>query len=184
MHLKILLSFVCLFYGWSAAAPIAKITVAKGLLINSKPVPDKIAPTWPVVGNDAITTTTNPAVLIMPKGDRALLEAKSAVRLFERDGVVTLELVGGELCLLVHGKSDLQILPSDAAVPITYPFEGSIILGASQQKAVVKRGGCRVRAGAFPAGQKAAIAAAALAGTATAALASGKAVAAASPSQP
>lgn len=187
MKLKRLLAFASLFCAWSTAAPIAKITAVQGLLINGKQLPDKTAPTWPVVGHDAIVTTNNPAVLVLPKGDRALLEPESSIRVLERDGVVTLELMGGEMCLLIHGKSDLQLLPADAASSITYPFEGSVTLRASQRKAAVRRGGCRVRPGASTVGKNvvigAVVADAAMA-AGTAALATGKAVTAISPSQP
>jgi hypothetical protein len=119
MPLTKLIALAGLACSWSAAALIAKFTDVKGLFINSKPVPDKTTPTRPVVGNDAMATTTNPAVLVLPKGGRALLEAENTIRLLERNGDFTLEIVGGELCLLMHDKSHIQMFTSGAELPIT-----------------------------------------------------------------
>lgn len=173
----------CSLFG---APPLAKITAVNGVLINGKPVPDKTAPTWPVLGNDAVSTTTNSAVLVLPKGDRALLGLETSVRLLERDGVVTLELASGELCLLINRTSNLQVFASGAQLNIPHPFEGSVTMLAPEYKAVVKDGGCRVRSGAFLTNKKVWIPAAAGAAAAAAAagVATGQSVTPASPSQP
>jgi hypothetical protein len=181
MHLMRLFALVGVACSLSAGAPIAKITAVTGLLINDKPVPDKTAPTWPVIGNDVVSTTTNSAVLVLPKGDRALLGLETSIRLLERDGVVTLELAAGELCLLINRASNLQVFASGADLTIPHPFEGSVTLRAPEQKAVVKEGGCRVRTGAFLTSKKVWIPAAAAAASV---IAIGQAVTPASPSRP
>ena len=97
MNLAKLLAIPALICVGFAAPPVARITAVNGLLINGKQVPDKTAPTWPVLGNDTLATTANTAVLVLPKGDRALLDTETSVRVLDHDGTVTLVLTGGEL---------------------------------------------------------------------------------------
>jgi hypothetical protein len=167
-----------------AAPQLARVTTAAGLLINGKAVPQKAGPDWPLIANDQVTTTHEPATVMLPKGDRAFLDPDTSIRLLEADGIVTLELERGVICLRTVRESKLRVLAGGAQLQIDHPFEGSIELTPGQ-KPVVKSGGCRQEPGAFWKNKKVIIpaAAAGAAAAAAAAAASGEEIKPISPSQ-
>lgn len=165
-----------------AAPPVAKVTTAAGLRLNGKDMPDKTAPTWPVSISDKVTTSSHPALMMLPRGDRAELDAETSVVLTDRGGSLTLELISGKLCLNITHHSTIQAYAAGAPLTLPKPFEGSVTLPALAQQATMTANGCKIRLGHMSAGEKAALAAGAIgAAGGAAAVATGQAVKAVSP---
>lgn len=148
-----------------ATEPLGKVTATKGVLINGEGVPEKTAPTWPVSANDDVATTTNPAVLMLLKNDRAYMDSQTSLKVEDFDGVPSLHLALGKICVKVAKESALQIFASGEQLSIARPFEGTVTLSAPQQKVTVTAGRCHFPVVPVLAGTAVAVAAAA-AGTA------------------
>jgi len=144
-----------------ATQPLGKITTTEGVLINGEGVPQKTAPTWPVAANDEVATTTNPAVLMLLKNDRAYMDAKTSLQMEDTGGIPSLHLALGRICLKVAKESVLQIFALGEQLSIAHPFEGSVTLSTPHEKATVTAGRCRFPVIPVVAGTAAAAAAAA-----------------------
>lgn len=157
------LGITCSFAG--ATQPMGRVTATEGVRINGEGVPEKTAPTWPVLANDAVATTTRPAVLMLLKNDRAYMDSQTSLKVEDFDGVPSLHLALGKICVKVGKESALQIFASGEQLSIAHPFEGTVTLSAPQQKATVTAGRCHFPVVPVVAGTAAAVGAAA-AGTA------------------